>query len=195
MTDQVSASLTPPKMAQQHAVAAPHLKDPQAKAVGLMCKNIKELPEAMASEIVRGIYNWSLEFAKANTVSANWDCARFRKIFMLKLESLYANLNSASYVQNTRLLKRLLEGEFPPYELAFMSPNQLFPERWAAIVKSKMEKDNYIYNAKPVPMTDEFRCKRCHKRECIYMDKQTRSCDEGMTTYVLCLNCSHHWKM
>jgi len=38
-------------------------------------------------------------------------------------------------------------------------------------------------------VTDEFQCGKCKKRRCTYTQKQTRSADEPMTTFVLCLEC------
>ena len=42
--------------------------------------------------------------------------------------------------------------------------------------------------------TDLFECRRCGKRECTYREVQTRSADEPMTIFVLCLGCGNRWK-
>lgn len=42
--------------------------------------------------------------------------------------------------------------------------------------------------------TDMFRCGKCGERKCKYYQKQTRSADEPMTTFVTCVNCNNHWK-
>ena len=39
--------------------------------------------------------------------------------------------------------------------------------------------------------TDEFKCGKCGKRKCTYYQKQTRSSDEPMTTFITCVNCGH----
>lgn len=43
--------------------------------------------------------------------------------------------------------------------------------------------------------TNQFLCTKCGQRKCIFSTAQTRSADEGMTTFVSCLNCGKTWKM
>lgn len=42
--------------------------------------------------------------------------------------------------------------------------------------------------------TDAFQCGKCHQRKCTYFQKQTRSADEPMTTFVTCTHCLNKWK-
>lgn len=43
--------------------------------------------------------------------------------------------------------------------------------------------------------TNQFLCLKCGQRKCVFSTAQTRSADEGMTTFVTCLNCGKNWKM
>ena len=43
-------------------------------------------------------------------------------------------------------------------------------------------------------ITRQFRCGRCKQNKTIYMQMQTRSADEPMTTFVNCVNCGNAWK-
>lgn len=43
--------------------------------------------------------------------------------------------------------------------------------------------------------TDLFKCGKCGKRRTTYTQLQTRSADEPMTTFVLCLDCGKRWKV
>ena len=43
--------------------------------------------------------------------------------------------------------------------------------------------------------TDLLKCSKCGQRKCTYNQVQTRSADEPMTTFVLCLNCGKRWKV
>ena len=43
--------------------------------------------------------------------------------------------------------------------------------------------------------TDLFKCGKCGKRRTTYTQLQTRSADEPMTTFVLCLDCGNRWKV
>ncbi|KAG8588602.1 hypothetical protein GDO81_006035, partial [Engystomops pustulosus] len=43
--------------------------------------------------------------------------------------------------------------------------------------------------------TDLLQCDKCKKKNCTYNQVQTRSADEPMTTFVLCNECGHRWKL
>ncbi|KAM9319537.1 transcription elongation factor A protein 2-like [Gastrophryne carolinensis] len=43
--------------------------------------------------------------------------------------------------------------------------------------------------------TDLLQCDKCKKKNCTYNQVQTRSADEPMTTFVLCNECGHRWKV
>jgi transcription elongation factor S-II len=40
----------------------------------------------------------------------------------------------------------------------------------------------------------EFKCSRCKSSKTTFHEKQTRSADEPMTVFVLCLNCGKRWR-
>jgi len=42
--------------------------------------------------------------------------------------------------------------------------------------------------------TDMLKCMKCKKKNCTYNQIQTRSADEPMTTFVLCIECGNRWK-
>ena len=42
--------------------------------------------------------------------------------------------------------------------------------------------------------TDQFSCPRCKARKANYVQVQTRSADEPMTTFITCLECGKKWK-
>jgi hypothetical protein len=41
--------------------------------------------------------------------------------------------------------------------------------------------------------TTDYVCPRCEQRDCDFIQKQTRSLEEPITTYVHCLKCDHRW--
>ena len=149
----------------------------------------------MARDIEIGVYNSALDSASTRRVVLTWTNPRFRTIYEAKARSVVCNTDSSTYVGNPRLLERLQEGEFKPHEVAFMNPENVFPERWRHAVNMKLQRDAYITNARPAAMTDQFKCGRCKKRECSYMELQTRSCDEPASIFVLCHCCGNRWRL
>tara|TARA_Y100001970_G_C14245809_1_gene868119 strand:+ start:3521 stop:4033 length:513 start_codon:yes stop_codon:yes gene_type:complete len=151
--------------------------------------------DKIARRIERGVYNYSLEKAEKNKIVKAWDNRLFKQIYIDKCRSIYTNLKSDNYIQNKRLLNRLLDKEFKARELAFMTPQHIFPEKWKDLLDLKYKRDKVLYESKPEAMTDQFKCSRCKKRKCSYFELQTRSADEPMTVFITCINCGKRWKM
>ena len=144
--------------------------------------------------IEKGIYNNTIHFSNQKGISKRWDNIFFRKIYMMKVISVYSNLDPNSYIGNKRVIDRLKCGEFEPYNIANMEPLQVFPEIWKSVYDEKEKRDKVLYEVNKDMATDIFTCSRCHKKECTYYQLQTRSADEPMTTFVTCLNCGKRWK-
>lgn len=144
-------------------------------------------------DIERGIFNWSLEYASVHGIVRKWSNSRFRAIYRSKARSVTANMVGNGYVGNTRLKNRLEEREFPPQALAYMRPENMYPEVWKQVLDTKLKRDQFF--EKPEAMTDQFRCGRCKKRECVYQELQLRSSDEPMSLFITCLNCGHRWRL
>lgn len=148
-----------------------------------------------ATDLERGIFNWSLQTASDHKIPRNWKNTSFTTLYLDKTRSIYANMKSTSYLENTRLIARMRDGEFVPHEIPFMRPDNLFPERWKEILDEKLRRDEVVFQEKPAAMTNQFKCGRCKKNECIYQELQLRSCDEPVTLFVTCLNCGNRWRM
>lgn len=142
-----------------------------------------------------GVFNWAIAKGHERRIACNWANPRFRMLYASKARSVVCNLHPESYVRNERLLQRVRDREFAPHQVAWMNPVNVHPERWRHEVEMKMRRDEYISNAKPMAMTDQFRCSKCRKRECSFMELQTRSCDEPATLFIQCLSCGHKWRM
>ena len=78
--------------------------------------------------------------------------------------------------------------------LAFMTHQELNPDKWKKLIETKMKRDKIIYDTKIAASTDTFTCGKCKSNECTYYQMQTRSADEPMTTFVTCINCGNRWK-
>ena len=148
----------------------------------------------LATDIEKGIYNKTIQFANNKNLPKKWDNLIFNNIYKNNCVHLYSNLDKNSYIMNERLGKRLFEGEFTGYELSSMNHQYLFPERWKVLLDEKSKRDRYLFEINKEIATSDYTCSRCHKSECTHYQLQTRSADEPMTTFVTCLNCGKRWK-
>jgi DNA-directed RNA polymerase subunit M/transcription elongation factor TFIIS len=87
-----------------------------------------------------------------------------------------------------------MEGELKLAEIPFMSSYDVFPEKWFALKDKLIQREQKILEGNKSRATDQFKCRRCHKRECTYYELQTRSSDEPMTIFITCLNCGKEWR-
>ena len=142
-----------------------------------------------------GVFNWVLTQADQKKIPRKWNNPLFKSLYVSKAKSVACNLDNNCYVNNSRLEKRLNDNEFLPHNIASMTPDYVFPERWREVIETKIRRDEYITNARPPSMTDQYKCSRCKRRECSYMELQMRSCDEPMSLFIQCLSCGHHWRM
>ena len=113
---------------------------------------------------------------------------------ILKVIGIYSNLKKDTYIKNDYLLDKIKEGKIEPYDISFMQPYELFPDRWKTILDKKQKRDELKYEKRSEIATNLYRCGNCGKRECTFYQLQTRSSDEPMTTFVTCLNCDKRWK-
>jgi transcription elongation factor S-II len=110
------------------------------------------------------------------------------------VRSVFSNIHPESPVMNPRLLTRVLEGEFPLHEIPTMTSYEMFPEKWFELRDKQLQREQKILEGNKSRATDQFKCRRCNKRECTYYELQTRSADEPMTCFISCLNCGKEWR-
>lgn len=154
-----------------------------------------DLDDVAIADLEVGVYNWCITFSQANNIVRNWKNPRFLNIYRSKCISILANIDKESSIMNTKLIERLKEYEFLPHELAFMPRENMFPDRWKDAIDKKLKKNEHVYEEKPAAMTNQFKCGKCKKRECVFQEFQLRSCDEPMTLFITCLNCGNRWRI
>lgn len=67
-------------------------------------------------------------------------------------------------------------------------------DRWNLVVGFSGGQMHESTTQKAEETTDMFRCGRCGQRKTTYYQKQTRSADEPMTTFVTCVTCGNRWR-
>ena len=157
-------------------------------------KNIRgKLQELLESEkkainLEKGIYNYALKEANNLKVVKKWDNPYYVQIYLDRMRTIYFNLAKPG------LLNSVKNGTITVKTLAFMTHQEMQPEKWDALIQAKIKKDKSKYDTQQEAMTDTFKCRKCHSNKCSYYQMQTRSADEPMTTFVTCIECANRWK-
>ncbi len=146
------------------------------------------LNENMSVNLEKGIYNYSVEHATKLNVVKKWDNHYFVNIYLARVRTIYINLKNTS-VRNM-IQNKLVKA----HSLAYMTHQQLRPDKWDALIQEKKIRDDNKYEPKLEASTDNFKCWKCKSKKCTYYQLQTRSADEPMTTFVNCLDCGNRWK-
>lgn len=152
------------------------------------------LNEIEAKDLEIGVYNYTIDYASNHRIPLTWNCDIFYDIYLTKARSIYTNINPNSYVNNTKLIERIKEKEFPPHELPYMTMDKIHPEKWVDIINEEMMKYKTAYEVTQVAMTELEKCGKCKKNKVSYFEMQTRSADEPMTHFYTCLSCGHRWR-
>jgi transcription elongation factor S-II len=141
-----------------------------------------------AANLERGVFNAALGCAAERGVVKRWDNPAFCRLYTDRLRSVHRNLADPTVADVVR------SGRLQPHQLAFLSHQELRPEKWSALLDAKKARDACLYEPQLDANTDNFRCRKCKSNRCSYYQLQTRSADEPMTTFVTCINCGNRWK-
>ena len=102
--------------------------------------------------------------------------------------SMVNNLNHKSKVGNYSLLMKVKGKTFDPYEVPFMSPDEIFKENWEL---QERKKAYALAKQNEIEMTDAFTCHKCGEKKCKVQQMQTRAADEPMTNIITCKVCGN----
>ena len=91
-------------------------------------------------------------------------------------------------------MKKIKSKKIKIEELAYFDTYKLHPEIWQDIIDEKIKKEEILKKTIKESTTNLFKCPRCKKRKTIYIEVQTRSADEPMTTFITCQECGKKWK-
>ena len=135
----------------------------------------------LASKIEDSIYKWTEDYMETNITPE----FMFENFYKDKFTDILKNLDIK---YNPFLLNAIKTNKIKIDKIAFLKPEEIFPEKFEAILnKKKLEKaikDNQA-------TTDAFKCPKCKKRKARIDQKQVRAGDEPMTTFVTCVECGH----
>jgi transcription elongation factor S-II len=143
--------------------------------------------EKNSNNMEKGIFNYSLKEADRHKIVKKWDNKHFVQIYIDRLRSVVLNLKGD-------IIDHINDGTVKPHIVAFMTHQELAPEKWAKLIDVKTKRDKNKFETNISAATDTFTCRKCKGNQCTYYQMQTRSADEPMTTFVTCLLCSTRFK-
>ena len=144
----------------------------------------------MATNMEKGIFNYSLKESNNKKVVKKWDNPYFVQIYMDRTRSIMYNLNN-----NDVLLEQLKNDTIKAQDIAFMTHYEMSPEKWKTMLMVKSEKDKGKFETNIEASTDTFTCRKCKGNKTTYYQLQIRSADEPATTFINCIDCGNKWKI
>jgi DNA-directed RNA polymerase subunit M/transcription elongation factor TFIIS len=143
--------------------------------------------EKNSINLEKGIFNYTLKEAEQRKIIKKWDNKNFVQIYLDHLRSILINLKG-------EIVENIKDGSLKPHIVAFMTHQELLPEKWSSLIEAKAKRDKNKFETNIAAATDTFTCRKCKGNQCTYYQMQTRSADEPMTTFVTCILCSARWK-
>ena len=144
----------------------------------------------MASNMEKGIFNYSLKESTTKKVVKKWNKPHFFQIYMDRTRSIMYNLK-----KNEALLEQLKNDTIKAQDIAFMTHYEMSPEKWKTMLMLKSEKDKGKFETNIEASTDTFTCRKCKGKKTTYYQLQIRSADEPATTFINCIDCGNKWKI
>lgn len=149
----------------------------------MILKFVKEL--FIADDIEKGIFEFSLIQVVINKLQNHF----VENIYANKLSDICINLDPSNpCIQNKTFLPTVTGGKFRPFFAAFLSPEQMHPQRWSDIMEKQKIKEEAINN---LSTTDMYKCAKCGERKMKITRLQLRSADEPESLFAVCLVCYH----
>ena len=149
--------------------------------------NVRGVLAPYASENLEiGLYNYTIQRCNELKIVKKWSNDAFVAVYLAKFKTVLFNLKTSP-----SLCKMIQEN---PEQLAFMTHQEMRPDKWADLMEAKRKRDDHLISQKLAATTDLFTCFKCRSKQCTYYPLHTRSADEPMTTFVTCVNCEARWR-
>ena len=151
--------------------------------------------EEMAKDIEQCMFDLAIGKKEGDEVDNEADFEEYSDSAKEIYKSKFLVLKKA-LSHNEELRNNLLGKVISSYDVVRMESKDMATkdqaEKLAALVEEAWK--NAQVACVPMDETDQFQCRKCKKRRCVYFQKQTRSADEPMTTFISCRECGNQWK-
>ena len=142
----------------------------------------------IAIKIELSIFEYALNYCQNNKYDKNF----IKPIYNDKFNFIVSNLDEKKFGINNKIFKtNILKKKINPSYVAFLSPAQVHPDKWAYLIKKREYIEQRENN---IAYSDAYKCYKCGESKCKITQAQTRSADEPMTTFVVCLVCHNTFK-
>ena len=142
----------------------------------------------VAINFEKGIFNYTVRECNFKKLVKKWENSTFTQIYIDRLRMVFNNLSSSTIIDG------LTSGDILPQSIAFMTHQEIQPDKWNSLIEKKTKRDASKCDKKVGASTAMFTCSRCKSKNCTYYEMQTRSADEPATIFITCLNCDKHWR-
>ncbi|CAK0776064.1 hypothetical protein CVIRNUC_004336 [Coccomyxa viridis] len=149
------------------------------------------IPEEAVQRLEAAVYDNCRAFGNEEGVPE--DSPLFTRMYLSKCRQVKDNIDPDSYIGNVDLRAKVLDGSIDIRSIPGMSPAELFPGRWSNLMEEKRKRDEVQYNYQPTATSGRYLCKRCGSRKISYYELQTRSADEGTSSFFTCIDCGAKW--
>lgn len=106
------------------------------------------------------------------------------------MQKILMNLDPECSINNTYLIKNIINNRIDIQNLCFYESNILFPSKNFEIYQKVKDRTNIVIEKK---FTTLYTCGKCKEKKCTYQAVQLRSADEGCNLKIECTNCNHCW--
>ncbi len=152
----------------------------RAKFILELSDILNNIQKAIALE--KGIFEFSLIHTFMNNLQEKFVIS----VYLDKIDDIKNNINGNEKINNETLKNAILSGEIRPELVAFLSPQQMHPKRWAEILNIRKYREDKENN---IATTDLYKCRKCGERKAKISQMQIRCADEPTSTFVTCLVC------
>ncbi|ARF09263.1 transcription elongation factor TFIIS [Catovirus CTV1] len=130
-------------------------------------------------EIEKGIFEFSLLHVTTHGLE-------YKTVSAVYNDKVYDIIYNMTDPENKSLLNSILNNDVKAYAIAFLSPQQLNPERWIDLLEKKKFREDKENN---MATTDRYTCRKCGERKAKVTELQIRGADEPTSLFVTCLVC------